>query len=111
MSAKSSPGCKRVPALAYFAERCDQLVAFETCCVLLASEPEERPRDFVQSLEGVGARAPFSLLLQHRVGGVPLCGLPIAVFSVPGSGGIVRLALPSVRRFAPTRLARIAPDL
>lgn len=61
----------------------------------------------VSLLEGVDARAPSSLQFEHRVGGVPLCGLPLAVFSVPCSGGVVCLALSRVGRFTPARLARM----
>lgn len=106
LPAQASSGRERIPTLANLAKACDQLVSLLQCRVLLATESLDSPRNVVQSLEGVGARAPFSLQLQRRVGGVPLCGLPIAVFSVPYSGGVVCLALPRVGRFAPTGVAR-----
>ncbi|MGN6426825.1 MAG: hypothetical protein ACTHMF_08405 [Leifsonia sp.] len=44
----------------------------------------------------ISTKSVDSLQLQHRVGGVPLSGLSLTLFSAPNRGGVVCLALPRV---------------
>ncbi len=94
------------PALRSCAIKVSRSINAASCSLRSRSMVSDTSRSRLRASTRV---APLSFHLQHRIGGVPLRGLLLALLSMSCSGGVVCLALSCVGRFAPAGLARIAP--